>query len=106
MIKPLYFYSVAVFLFLNMSRKVFYPLLLLIIPLIGMNFTNDIDWDLSDFIVAGLILLIFSLTANFIVLRISNRNRRVFFITILLILFMLVWAELAVGIFGTPFAGS
>jgi hypothetical protein len=106
MIKPLYFYSVAVFLFLNMSRKVFYPLLLLIIPLIGMNFTNDIDWDLSDFIVAGLILLVFSLTANFIVLRISNRNRRVFFITILLILFMLVWAELAVGIFGTPFAGS
>jgi hypothetical protein len=89
-----------------MSRKVFYPLLLLIIPLIGMNFTNDIDWDLSDFIVAGLILLVFSLTANFIVLRISNRNRRVFFITILLILFMLVWAELAVGIFGTPFAGS
>jgi hypothetical protein len=71
-----------------------------------MNFTNDIDWDLSDFIVAGLILLVFSLTANFIVLRISNRNRRVFFITILLILFMLVWAELAVGIFGTPFAGS
>jgi hypothetical protein len=89
-----------------MSRKVFYPLLLLIIPLIGMNFTNDIDWDLSDFIVAGLILLVFSLTANFIVLRISNRNRRVFFITILLILFMLVWAELAVGIFETPFAGS
>jgi hypothetical protein len=89
-----------------MSRKVFYPLLLLIIPLIGMNFTNDIDWDLSDFIVAGLILLVFSLTANFIVLGISNRNRRVFFITILLILFILVWAELAVGIFGTPFAGS
>jgi hypothetical protein len=71
-----------------------------------MNFTNDIDWDLSDFIVAGLILLIFSLTANFIVLRISNRNRRVVYITILLILFMFIWIELAVGIFGTPFAGS
>ena len=89
-----------------MSRKVFYPLLLLIIPLIGMNFTNDIDWDLSDFIVAGLILLVFSLTANFIILRISNRNRRVVYITILLILFMFIWIELAVGIFGTPFAGS
>ena len=89
-----------------MSRKVFYPLLLLFIPLIGMNFTDEIDWSLSDFIVAGLLLLVFSLTANFIVLRISNRNRRVLFMTILLILFMLVWAELAVGIFGTPFAGS
>tara|TARA_X000000368_G_C22830470_1_gene623101 strand:+ start:105 stop:374 length:270 start_codon:yes stop_codon:yes gene_type:complete len=89
-----------------MYRKVFYPLLLLIIPLIGISFTDEFDWCLSDFIVAGLILLVFSLTANFIVLRISNRNRRVLFMTILLILFMLVWAELAVGIFGTPFAGS
>ena len=89
-----------------MSRKVFYPLLLLFIPLIGMNFTDEFDWSLSDFIVAGLLLLVFSLTANFIVLRISNRMRRVFFMTILLILFLLVWAELAVGIFGTPFAGS
>jgi len=89
-----------------MYMKVFYPLLLLIIPLIGISFTDEFDWSLSDFIVAGLILLVFSLTANFIVLRISNRNRRVFFMTILLILFLLVWAELAVGIFGTPFAGS
>ncbi len=89
-----------------MSMKVFYPLLLLIIPLIGISFTDEFDWSLSDFIVAGLLLLVFSLTANFIVLRISNRNRRVFFMTILLILFLLVWAELAVGIFGTPFAGS
>ena len=89
-----------------MPMKVFYPLLLLIIPLIGISFTDEFDWSLSDFIVAGLLLLVFSLTANFIVLRISNRNRRVFFMTILLILFLLVWAELAVGIFGTPFAGS
>jgi hypothetical protein len=89
-----------------MSRKVFYPLLLLIIPLIGMNFTNEIDWDLSDFIISGLILLVFSLTANFLIHRISNRNRRVVYITILLILFMFIWIELAVGIFGTPFAGS
>ena len=89
-----------------MPMKVFYPLLLLIIPLIGISFTDEFDWSLSDFIVAGLVLLVFSLSANFIVLRISNRNRRVFFMTILLILFLLVWAELAVGIFGTPFAGS
>lgn len=89
-----------------MSRKVFNPLLLLIIPLIGMNLTDEIDWTLSDFIISGLILLVFSLTINFIILRISNRKKRVFYITILFILFMLVWTELALGIFGTPFAGS
>ena len=89
-----------------MSRKVFNPLLLLIIPLIGMNLTDEIDWTLSDFIISGLILLVFSLSINFIILRISNRKKRVFYITILFILFMLVWTELALGIFGTPFAGS
>lgn len=89
-----------------MSRKVFNPLLLLIIPLIGMNLTDEIDWTLSDFIISGLILLVFSLTINFIILRISNRKKRVLYITILFILFMLVWTELALGIFGTPFAGS
>ena len=71
-----------------------------------MNLTDEIDWTLSDFIISGLILLVFSLTINFIILRISNRKKRVFYITILFILFMLVWTELALGIFGTPFAGS
>ena len=89
-----------------MSRKVFYPLLLLFIPLIGMNFTDEIDWSISDFIISGLIILVFSICLNFIILKISNKNRRVVFITILLILFVLVWAELAVGICMSPFAGS
>jgi hypothetical protein len=31
---------------------------------------------------------------------------RILIIGLILILFLLVWAELAVGIFGTPFAGS
>jgi hypothetical protein len=30
----------------------------------------------------------------------------VLYIGILVIIFMLIWAELAVGLFGTPFAGS
>ena len=105
MIKRLHLLYNRFFIF-NMSRKVFNPLLLLIIPLIGMNLTDEIDWTLSDFIISGLILLVFSLTINFIILRISNRKKRVFYITILFILFMLFWTELALGIFGTPFAGS
>ena len=71
-----------------------------------MNFTDEIDWSISDFIISGLIILVFSICLNFIILKISNKNGRVVFITILLIIFVLVWVELAVGICGSPFAGS
>lgn len=33
-------------------------------------------------------------------------NKKTFIITIIVIILLLVWIELAVGVFGTPFAGS
>ena len=65
-----------------------------------MNFTDEIDWSISDFIISGLIIIVFSTCVNFIIIKISNKNRRLVLITILSIIFVLVWAELAVGIFG------
>lgn len=38
--------------------------------------------------------------------KVSKKNNRLALIAIILIVFLLIWAELAVGIFGTPFAGS
>jgi len=35
-----------------------------------------------------------------------NLKNRILFIGILVLMFLLIWAELAVGIFGTPFAGN
>ena len=89
-----------------MSGKIFYPLLLLIIPLIGMKFTDQINWNLSDFFLSAIILLSFSLIANFIIQKINNKNTRIFSLTIIIIFLILVWAELAVGIFGSVLAGS
>jgi len=51
--------------------------------------------------------LIFLGTAiNFVVNREKNLKRRIMFIGIFLLIFLVVWAEIAVGIFGTSFAGS
>lgn len=38
--------------------------------------------------------------------KIKNINRRAAVIVALLVAFLLIWIELAVGLFGTPFAGS
>ena len=81
-------------------------LLLLSVPLITMQFSEDINWNLSDFLVAAVLLFgaIFSLE---IVLKYFKKNpQRIILVAIVLILLILIWMELAVGIFGTPLAGN
>lgn len=80
--------------------------LLLLIPLIGMQFSSEVNWSLFDFLVMGVLLLGVGLMFEFVLRKVPNKNNRIALIAIILIVFLLIWAELAVGIFGTPFAGS
>ena len=89
-----------------MSKRIFYPLFLLLIPLIGMTITDEIIWSPFYFIIMGSLLIFLSIGINFVSNRTKNLKNRVLYIGILVIIFMLIWAELAVGLFGTPFAGS
>lgn len=80
--------------------------LLLFIPLIAMQFTNEVDWDLRDFVIMGILLLSTGLAAEFVIRKVKSTESRLVIIGIILLVFFLIWAELAVGIFGSPFAGS
>lgn len=79
---------------------------LLLIPLIAMQFTDEVDWSLFDFIVAGILLLGTGLMCELVMRKVSNIRHRVIICLAILGALFLIWAELAVGIFGTPFAGS
>ena len=89
-----------------MSKRIFYPLFLLLIPLIGMAITDEINWSLFDFIIMGSLLIFLSIGINFVSNRTKNLKNRYLYIGILVLIFTFIWAELALGIFGTPFAGS
>ena len=80
--------------------------LLLCIPLIAMQFTTEVDWKLFDFIIAGVLLMGTGLSIELVLRKLKNKNYQIGAIAIILLVLFLVWAELAVGIFGTPFAGS
>ena len=80
--------------------------LLLIIPLIAMQLTDEVEWSLFDFIIMGTLLLITGLMGEIIFKKVKKYKHRVILYVIVAITFLLIWAELAVGIFGTPFAGS
>ena len=80
--------------------------MLLLIPFIGMQYSNEVKWSLNDFIIMGVILLSFGIIINKIIYHVGAFNKRVILISTLIILFFLLWAELAVGLFNSPFAGS
>jgi hypothetical protein len=79
---------------------------LLFIPLIAMQLTNEVNWTLFDFIVAGVLLLGTGLIFDLVIRKTKNIKYRIAISVALLIILLLVWAELAVGIFGTPISGS
>jgi hypothetical protein len=80
--------------------------LLLLIPLIAMQFVNEVKWSAADFAVAGTLSLSVGLGCEFILRKIKTIRLRLIFCTILIVIFFFIWAELAVGIFGSPFAGT
>ena len=73
--------------------------MLLCIPLIAMQFTNEVNWTLSDFIIAGVLLLSTGIIIEAVARNVRNRKTRIGIVLGILMAFLLVWAELAVGIF-------
>lgn len=81
-------------------------LVALSIPLIAMQFTSEVNWQLNDFVIMGVLLFAVAFLVDLFWRSLKNKKYRWIAIAILIILFLLIWGELAVGIFGTPFAGS
>ncbi|WP_370086224.1 hypothetical protein [Ekhidna sp.] len=80
--------------------------ILLLIPFFGMQFSSEVSWSVFDFLVMGILLVVTGVALELILRKVPNRENRIALIAIILVAFLLIWAELAVGIFGTPFAGS
>lgn len=79
---------------------------LLAIPLIAMRFTAEVQWGLMDFVVAGGLLLSVGLLIAFVMNQPVFQKYRWVIISSVVLVFLLLWTELAVGVFGSPLAGS
>lgn len=79
---------------------------ILLIPFTAMQFIDEVDWKLFDFVLMGFLLLGTGLLCELVIRKVRNMDYRIGIIALILVALFLIWAELAVGIFGTPFAGS
>ena len=80
--------------------------ILLLIPLIAMQFTDEVNWSVLDFVVMGTLLLFFGFTLDFMIRKVTTTRLKILVAISVIALFLLIWGELAVGIFGTPFSGN
>ena len=72
--------------------------IVLLIPLIAMHFTSEVNWDPSDFLVMG--ALLFGTGSTFVL--IARKVPRKYWILVAItcvVALLYVWAELAVGVF-------
>ena len=75
------------------------------IPLIAMLITDEVQWSVFDFLIMGGILISFALIGNYIYTT-YKEQKRTWFLYVLALVFLLLWTELAVGIFNSPIAGN
>jgi len=71
-----------------------------------MQFTDGGDWSLFDFAIMSLLLLTVGLSCEFVLRKAKTKRSRLLLGSLVLFIFLIIWAELGVGIFGTPFAGD
>ena len=74
--------------------------LLLMIPLVAMQFTDEVNWNIGDFIIMGAMLSGIGSLFVLVSRKVQSRQRIVIG-AVLAILFLWLWAELAVGVFTT-----
>jgi hypothetical protein len=94
---------------MNKVQKIIliFILLLLCIPLIEMiDGNSQVNWSIFDFIIAFIILTTAGFSIEWIFRKIQSKRNKIALGIVILILFILLWGELAVGIFGSPIAGD
>ncbi len=74
---------------------------LLLLPLVAMQFTTEMNWDETDFIVFSAMLVIACGTYELAAMAMENSAYRAAIGTATAGAFLLVWMNLAVGVIGT-----
>ena len=72
--------------------------LILLVPLVAMQFTSEVSWNAADFIAAGGLLLTTAAGHALASRYVHTRRQRIVVSVVVLLALLIVWAELAVGV--------
>tara|TARA_Y100000385_G_C13099962_1_gene643887 strand:+ start:988 stop:1272 length:285 start_codon:yes stop_codon:yes gene_type:complete len=87
------------FRFIGPKGRILAPLTLLLIPAVAMLYTDAVDWSLLDFLVMGILLLAVGWGINWSIEKVPQPLFRRILQCLIIGSFLLIWIELAVGLF-------
>lgn len=90
----------------SLLRVVAVTILGLLVPFVAMQFTSEVDWGRIDFMLMGGLFLIGGASIEIALKKLTNSTQKIVVCIAVVALFLLVWAELAVGVVSAPFTGS
>lgn len=64
--------------------------ILLLIPLIAMQLTNEVDWKINDFVIMGVLLIITGLLCELVMRKIKSMKSRILICGAVLLMFILI----------------
>ncbi|MFZ9311542.1 MAG: hypothetical protein ACO24O_08590 [Arenimonas sp.] len=73
--------------------------MLLLIPFVAMKFTHEVSWTAQDFIAASVLLFGAGACIAFVLKFVSSRLYRWLLVGLIALILLVIWADLAVGIF-------
>ena len=73
--------------------------LILLAPLVAMQFTREVAWMASDFLFAGVLLIGGGVLIELAVRRVTNRLVAILICAAVVLSVLLIWADGAVGVF-------
>lgn len=82
------------------------PALLMLTAFFANLFAEGWNWSPADFIIAGTLLFGTAFFINLVIRSKKSLRYKLLICFAILLALALVWIELAVGLFETPFAGS
>ncbi|MCB9310279.1 MAG: hypothetical protein H6567_09500 [Lewinellaceae bacterium] len=72
---------------------------ILAIPFTAMQFSDQVNWSMMDFILMGFMILVLGIVLNIILNSRLTKKMKIFWFVLAMCIFLIVWVELAVGIF-------
>ena len=87
-------------------------IILLIFAVLQLTIGTGVDgqgfnWKLNDFVICGFLLFGTAFLCEFVLRKVTTQKIRILICIVILLTFLLIWIDLAVGIFNIPgFSGS
>lgn len=81
------------------ARLGYVTMLVLLVLFIAGQVTDDVHWTFDDFLLAAVLFVGVGLIYEFGIKRLNNALSRIYFLALLMLGLVWLWAELAVGVF-------